>query len=83
MSLAEAESGPSPVPARTEPDATRRPVRFNGEWHDSHVLRGEPSGSTTLHGPAVWELPETTLVLPPGWTAHVDDYGTVVVETDA
>jgi N-methylhydantoinase A/oxoprolinase/acetone carboxylase beta subunit len=28
----------------------------------------------------VLELPETTLVLPPGWAATVDGHGTVVAE---
>jgi hypothetical protein len=28
----------------------------------------------------VLELPETTLVLPPAWSAEVDGHGTVVAE---
>jgi N-methylhydantoinase A/oxoprolinase/acetone carboxylase beta subunit len=46
------------------------------------VLRGEPAAGTRAAGPAVFELPETTLVLPPGWSARVDEAGTVVAELE-
>jgi N-methylhydantoinase A/oxoprolinase/acetone carboxylase beta subunit len=42
------------------------------------VLRGEPAVGTEATGPVAFELPETTLVLPPDWTAKVDDAGTIV-----
>ena len=31
-------------------------------------------------GPAVWELPEATAVVPPGWAGTVDEHGTLVLE---
>jgi N-methylhydantoinase A/oxoprolinase/acetone carboxylase beta subunit len=42
------------------------------------VLRGEPPAGTEATGPCVFELPEATLVLPPGWDAQVDEFGTIV-----
>ena len=58
-------------------------MRFGEEWLESHVARGEPSAGETFEGPAVLELPESTLVLPPGWSAVVDDHGSVVAERGA
>lgn len=55
-----------------------RPVRFGEEWVETPVLRGEPPAGTAATGPVVFELPESTLVLPPGWEASVDDAGTIV-----
>ena len=34
------------------------------------MLRGEPAAGTEAEGPCVFELPEATLVLPPGWRAR-------------
>jgi len=45
---------------------------------ETRVLRGEPPAGTSTEGPCVLELPEATLVLPPGWNATVDDHGTIV-----
>jgi hypothetical protein len=44
------------------------------------VLRGEPAAGVRAWGPCVFELPEATLVLPPGWDAVVDEAGTIVAE---
>ena len=57
-------------------EATRQ-VRFAGEWHETRILRGEPPAGLALAGPAVFELPEATFVLPPGWRAQVDEHGTI------
>jgi len=54
-----------------------REVRFGGEWIEARVLRGDPAPGTELDGPAVFELPGSTLVLAPGWIAQVDEIGTV------
>jgi len=43
------------------------------------VHRGAPAPETELAGPAVVELPESTLLVPPGWAGEVDDTGTVHV----
>jgi N-methylhydantoinase A len=69
-----AASGDAPVPGQ-------RRVRFGGEWVETPVLRGEPVAGTEADGPVVFELPETTLVLPPGWRAEVDGTGTIRAET--
>jgi N-methylhydantoinase A len=57
-------------------ESSRR-VRFGGEWIDTPVLRGEPAAGTRARGPIVYELPETTLVIPPAWDVEVDESGTI------
>jgi N-methylhydantoinase A len=59
---------------------SRRDVVFDGERHDAEVLRGEPAPGERIAGPAICELPEATLAVPPGWAGEVDDAGTVVLE---
>ncbi len=54
-----------------------RSVRFGGEWVESPVLRGEPPAGLSAEGPVIFELPEVTFVVPPGWSAEVDDTGTI------
>jgi hypothetical protein len=44
----------------------RRSVVFDGAEQDVLVLRGE-LGSVSLNGPAIIELPESTVCIPPGW----------------
>jgi N-methylhydantoinase A len=75
--------GPEPRPAAA-PDgsveeSTRR-VRFDNAWIDTPVLRGEPDAGRTATGPVIFELPEATLVLPPGWSASVDEFGSINAE---
>ena len=53
--------------------ARARRARFGGEWVETPVLRGEPAAGLRAEGPGVFELPEATLVLPPGWRAEVDE----------
>src|SRR5207247_1191703 len=52
-------------------------ARFGGRWLEAAVFRGEPEEGLVTEGPCVFELPEATLVLPPGWRARVDRYGTI------
>jgi N-methylhydantoinase A len=73
--------GPEPRPVATAAgrlDEGQRPVRFGEEWVEIPVLRGEPAAGTEAEGPVVFELPEATLVLPPDWSARVDNAGTIV-----
>jgi hypothetical protein len=35
------------------------------------VLTGEPAPGTGIAGPAIAELPEATLAVPPGWSGVV------------
>jgi len=44
------------------------------------VLRGEPAPGTQILGPAVVELPESTILVAPGWSGAVDDTGTLVLD---
>ena len=64
-------------------DRSRRTVVFAGEEHDAEILRGEPAPGERLAGPAICELPEATLAVPPGWHGAVDDAGTIVLEREA
>ncbi|MGA9636267.1 MAG: hydantoinase/oxoprolinase family protein, partial [Solirubrobacterales bacterium] len=77
------EPGPEPRP-RAAADGNliegEREARFDGEWVSTRVLRGEPAAGFETEGPCVFELPDATLVLPPGWGASVDDAGTVICE---
>jgi N-methylhydantoinase A/oxoprolinase/acetone carboxylase beta subunit len=59
---------------------TGRPIRFRGEWLETPVLRGEPATGLSAEGPVVFELPEATFVVPPGWSARVEKTGTIAAE---
>jgi N-methylhydantoinase A len=72
---------PRPTAAAGTVEHGLRQVRFDGEWLETPVLRGEPSAGTEADGPVIFELPETTLVLPPGWHAEVDGTGTIRAKT--
>ena len=79
--LAMAVPGPEPRPSAAPPGGLRessRRARFGGDWLEARVLRGEPPAGAHAAGPAIFELPEATLVLPPGWSAGVDQAGTIV-----
>ncbi len=56
---------------------SRREATLGGERIEFEVLRGIPSPGTTLEGPAVVELPESTVLVPPGWDGEVDGTGTL------
>ena len=58
-----------------------RPAVFDGERVETIVLRGR--GLQRLTGPAIVELAEATLVVPPGWSGGEDPTdGTIVLERD-
>jgi N-methylhydantoinase A len=71
---------PRPIAAVGAIERGSRRVNFDGEWVEAPVLRGEPSAGTEAEGPVVFELPETTFVLPPDWHAEVDGTGTIRAE---
>jgi N-methylhydantoinase A len=73
-----ADSGPPGELARG-----RRRARIDGRDVQLGVLRGAPPPGTTARGPAVFELPESTVLVPSGWRASVDDTGTVRLVRDA
>jgi len=78
--LAVVVPGPQPEPAAAPPGelshGTRR-ARFGAEWVETAILRGEPPAGLDGEGPCIFKLPDATLVLPPGWTASVDEAGTI------
>ncbi len=79
--------GPAPeltpvAPATTEPVPERREIVFAGQGVGSLVFEGEPAEGTPLEGPALWALPEATLLVPPGWSGEVDRFGSVLLERD-
>jgi N-methylhydantoinase A len=84
--VAVAVPGPSPEPEAAAGDGLERGTRrgrFGSEWLEATVLRGEPEAGTRAEGPCIFELPEATLVLPPGWRAEVDTRGTILSERTA
>jgi N-methylhydantoinase A len=58
-----------------------RDATLDGEPVTLSVLRGSPPPGTGIEGPAVVELPESTLLVPPGWSGEVDDTGTIHVKS--
>jgi N-methylhydantoinase A len=83
--LAMVVPGPRPRPAAAaEGRLTKlsREVRVDGDWIEAPVLRGEPAAGEVAEGPVVFELPEATFVVPPGWRAEVDSAGTIRAEAE-
>ena len=81
--LAMAAPGPRPRLAAApggNPRESERQVRFEGEWVRTPILHGEPPAGHEGEGPIVFELPEATFVVPPGWRTTVDDAGTIRAE---
>jgi N-methylhydantoinase A len=81
IDLALVVPGPTPRPAAADggaPTRSLRSVNFEGKWIETPVLRGEPAAGSETEGPIVFELPEATFVLPPGWRTRVDEHGTII-----
>ena len=77
----------SPGPSSTSPAGDRgaaasargATVVFGGEEHDAEIAaRRAGARASGSPGPAICELPEATLAVPPGWAGSVDDAGTIV-----
>src|SRR4051812_44232393 len=66
--------------ARDEGEPGSRTAVFDGEELEATVFRG---GIAELSGPAICDLSEATLVVPPGWSGRADDDGTIVIEREA
>jgi N-methylhydantoinase A len=60
-----------------EPERGTRRAALDGEEIELEVLRGIPAPDARMSGPAVVELPESTLLIPPGWNGAVDETGTI------
>jgi N-methylhydantoinase A len=76
----------SPGPEATTHDRgrgverSRRRAWFDGVQCEAEVLTGEPEPGTSIAGPALVELPEATLVVPPGWRGETLEAGTIRLE---
>jgi N-methylhydantoinase A/oxoprolinase/acetone carboxylase beta subunit len=71
VAVAVALPGSAAAPAAPRP-AQRYGVRrahLGGAWHEAVVLDG---GSGPVEGPAIVELPGSTLSVPPGWAGESD-----------
>lgn len=62
----------------------RRPVWFDGDWHDTPVYRRELLPlDAELQGPAIIEQMDATTVLEPGDRARLDRDGNIIIEVGA
>ena len=75
--VAAALPGAEPPPAQGEPAEERgtRSVRFGDEELEAAILG---PGDADVDGPAIFELPGATLVVPAGWSAVADADGVVM-----
>jgi N-methylhydantoinase A len=66
---------PAELPPGDPPEAEERgtrEARFGGDVHEAKIVRGVPQ---ELDGPAIVELPESTVVVPPGWRCSATSGG--------
>jgi N-methylhydantoinase A len=66
-----------PAAEAGEPVRSRRTARFGDAELEIEVIAGQPAPGTRTEGPCVFDLPETTFLVPPGWKAEVDRIGTI------
>jgi N-methylhydantoinase A len=59
---------------------SNRRAWFGATEYDATVITGEPEPGTDIEGPAICELPEATLAVPPGWAGRVEPSGTIRLE---
>jgi N-methylhydantoinase A len=69
--------------AQGEVEEDARTVVFAGEEHEARVLRGDLPAGTEVAGPAICELPEATVAVPPGWSGSVHESGALTLERNA
>jgi N-methylhydantoinase A len=73
LRLRPAADAPAPV-------LETRPVIFGGQPLETRVVRGEPAPGARLEGPTLCALAQATLLVAPGWSGEVDEYGTIHLE---
>jgi N-methylhydantoinase A len=66
-----------PAPTGERPRPLRRTARLGGVTVELSVWRGVLPPGTAITGPAVCELPESTLLVAPGWSGAVTGSGAV------
>ncbi len=59
------------------PEASQRTATVGGEELEMRVFGGPPPPGAEIAAPAIVELAESTLLIPPGWTGEVDGTGTI------
>lgn len=73
-----------PLQAEKPPEKSKQKKRrcfFGGEWFDTAVFIWEElQPGNRINGPAIWEHETTTLVIPPGRFATIDEYLTTIIE---
>jgi N-methylhydantoinase A len=74
------DAGDPSATGEAAPAATREAV-FAGATVETAVWRGTPAPGAQIVGPAVCELPESTLVVSPGWSGEVDQTGAIRLES--
>jgi len=57
-----------------------RTAYFGGAWTEAQVWQRTAMGTAVVTGPAVIEEEEATTVVPPGWTARLDETGNLWLE---
>jgi N-methylhydantoinase A len=65
-----------------EPERGEREATLDGERITLSTLRGLVPVGTEIEGPCVVELPESTLLVAPGWSGEVDEHGTIRIHTE-
>ncbi len=74
------------VPERETNPAGRREVywREHSGFVQTPIYDGAQLGAAaSISGPAIVELPDTTVVIPPGATANVDRFGSIIIDVGA
>lgn len=74
---ASAAAAELPAPGGEAAEPVRRTARIGGAPLELEVWRGMLPPGTAIAGPAVCELPESTLLVPPGWSGEVTESGAV------
>lgn len=72
----------APQGAGTQDDARKgvRRVHFGDQWHDTAIYnRLDLPVGAVIHGPAILEQPDTTVLIEPGLTGTVDTYGNTII----
>jgi N-methylhydantoinase A len=69
--------------APSEPEYGRRRVVLDGEARQVKVVRGSLPAGEVREGPVIVELPESTLLVAPGWQGEADHDGTIRLERPA
>lgn len=64
-------------------ESSRRQVYFDKQWHDTAIYHrlALPVGAI-INGPAILEQPDTTVLIEPGLSGRVDEFGNTIIEKE-